>query len=148
MDKTVLCYLQKNDSYLFLYRNKKENDLNEGKWIGVGGHIEKGETKEDALKREIKEETNLDIHSFIYHGEIIFKNDDYEEVMYLYTSDDFLGEMKPCDEGELHWVKKKDIMNLNLWDGDKVFLPLLIEGKKDIKLTLIYSGKKLVKIIK
>ena len=148
MDKTVLCYLQKNDSYLFLYRNKKENDLNEGKWIGVGGHIEKGETKEDALKREIKEETNLDIRSFTYHGEIIFKNDDYEEVMYLYTSDDFLGEMKPCDEGELNWVKKTDIMNLNLWEGDKVFLPLLIEGKKDIKLTLIYSGKKLVKIIK
>ena len=148
MDKTVLCYLQKNDSYLFLYRNKKENDLNEGKWIGVGGHIEKGETKEDTLKREIKEETNLDIQSFTYHGEIIFKNDDYEEVMYLYTSDDFLGEMKPCDEGELHWVKKTDIMYLNLWEGDKVFLPLLIEGKKDIKLTLIYSGKKLVKIIK
>ena len=148
MDKTVLCYLQKNDSYLFLYRNKKENDLNEGKWIGVGGHIEKGETKEETLKREIKEETNLDIHSFTYHGEIIFKNDDYEEVMYLYTSNDFSGEIKTCDEGELHWVKKKDIMSLNLWEGDKVFLPLLIEGKKDIKLTLIYSGKKLVKMIK
>ena len=117
-------------------------------WEFPGGKIEPNESKEEALIREIKEETNLDIQSFTYHGEIIFKNDDYEEVMYLYTSDDFLGEMKPCDEGELHWVKKKDIMNLNLWEGDKVFLPLLIEGKKDIKLTLVYSGKKLVKMIK
>ena len=141
MDKTVLCYLEKNDCYLMLYRNKKEHDLNEGKWIGIGGHIEQGETKEEALIREIKEETNLDLKSFKYYGEIIFVNDDYSEVMYLYTSNDFTGDMKPCDEGELRWIKKSEILNLNLWEGDRIFLPMLMSGKDNIKLKLVYSGK-------
>lgn len=146
MDKTVLCYLINNNQYLMLFRNKKKDDLNEGKWIGVGGHLEKGETKEQALVREIKEETGLDLHSSIFRGELVFKNDDYEEIMYLYTSDDFSGTLINCDEGELRWINKEDIMNLNMWEGDKAFLPRLINSNNFIKMTLIYSKGKLVKV--
>ena len=147
MDKTVLCYLERNNQYLMLFRNKKKNDLNGSKWIGVGGHLEKGETKEQALTREIKEETGLDIISFTYRGELLFINDDFEEIMYLYTSSDFKGELKECDEGELHWVDKDKIMDLNLWEGDRAFLPLLINSDKFIKMKLIYKQSNLVDVI-
>ena len=147
MDKTVLCYLERNNQYLMLFRNKKKDDLNGSKWIGVGGHLEKGETKEQALIREIKEETGLDIISFTYRGELLFINDDFEEIMYLYTSSDFKGELKECDEGELHWVKKDKIMDLNLWEGDRAFLPLLINSDKFIKMKLIYKQSNLVDVI-
>ena len=147
MDKTVLCYLHRGDKYLLLYRNKKNNDINEGKWIGIGGHIEPGETKELALKREVKEETGLLINSYKYRGDLIFINDDYEEIMYLYTSDDFSGELIECDEGELHWIDKDKILELNLWEGDRTFLPKLLNTDEFIKMTLRYSKDQLIEVV-
>lgn len=146
MDKTVLCYLEKDNQYLMLLRNKKKEDINALKWIGVGGHIEENETKEEALVREIKEETGLTINTYKYRGELIFINNDFSEIMYLYTSDDFSGELIECNEGELHWINKAEIMNLNLWEGDKVFLPLLINSDKFIKMKLIYKDDILVEV--
>ena len=147
MDKTVLCYLHRGDKYLLLYRNKKNNDINEGKWIGIGGHIEPNETKELALKREVEEETGLLINSFKYRGDLIFINDDYEEIMYLYTSDDFSGELIECDEGELHWIEKDKILELNLWEGDRTFLPKLLNTDEFIKMTLRYSKDQLIEVV-
>lgn len=146
MDKTVLCYLEKDNQYLMLLRNKKKEDINALKWIGVGGHIEENETKEEALVREVKEETGLTINTYKYRGELIFINNDFSEIMYLYTSDDFSGELIECNEGELHWINKAEIMNLNLWEGDKVFLPLLINSDKFIKMKLIYKDDILVEV--
>lgn len=144
MDKTVLCYLYKDHSYLMMYRNKKSHDINHHKYVGIGGHLEPGETKEAALIREIKEETGLTLNSFKYRGELIFINGDYQEVMYLYLSDDFSGELIDCDEGELLWVKEDDLLSLNMWEGDKYFLEPLIHTDEFIKMTLIYDGDKLV----
>lgn len=146
MDKTVLCYLNKGDSYLMLYRNKKENDINKDKYIGIGGHIEKGETKEQALIREVKEETGLLINQYEYRGELIFINDDYEEIMYLYTSSDFFGQLIDCDEGELIWIDKKNLPSLNIWEGDRYFLEPLFNSDEFIKMTLRYSGDKLIEV--
>lgn len=148
MEKTVLCYLEKDHQYLMLFRNKKKHDLNEAKWIGVGGHLEEGESKEEALFREVFEETGLTINSYEYRGELLFVNDDFEEIMYLYTSNDFSGKLKECDEGELHWVDKNKIMELNLWEGDKAFLPLLINTKQFIRLKLIYKQSQIVEVTK
>ena len=148
MDKTVLCYLYKDHSYLMMYRNKKINDINHDKYIGIGGHLEKGETKEEALIREVKEETDLTLNSFKYRGELIFINGDYQEVMYLYLSDDFSGKLRECDEGELVWVNEKDLLSLNMWEGDKYFLEPLINTDSFIKMTLTYDGDKLVSVVK
>lgn len=148
MEETVLCYLEKDNQYLMLLRNKKKHDINANKWIGVGGHIEKGESKEEALKREVKEETGLTINSYKYRGELLFVNDDFEEIMYLYTSNDFSGELIECDEGELRYINKSEIMNLNLWEGDKAFLSLLINTDQFIKMKLIYKADQLVEVIK
>ena len=123
-----------------LHRTKKEHDINEGKWIGVGGHIEFAESPEECLIREVKEETNLTLTSYKFRGVVTFvSGDELCEYMALYTADGFEGEIKPCDEGELHWVKKSDLFDLNLWEGDKIFLKMLIEDAPFFSLKLVYN---------
>lgn len=146
MDYTVLCYLKRDNQYLFMLRNKEKNDLNEGKWIGIGGHLEPGESKEEALIREVKEETGFTIKSFSYRGEILFINNDYQEIMYVFTSDDFEGEMIDCDEGELSWIDEDKILDLNLWEGDRYFLKPLLNSDKNIKMVMRYKDKQLVEV--
>lgn len=146
MDITVLAYIKKDDSYLMLLRNKKSNDMNEGKWLGVGGHVEKNETPNQALFREIKEETNLDVIDFTYRGKLTFINDEYSEIMHLYTVEKFSGEIRECDEGTLEFKKIKDIPNLNIWEGDKVFLDLIAKDEPFFELTLIYKNGELKEV--
>ncbi len=146
MIKTVICYLEKGDKVLMLYRNKKENDLNGGKYIGVGGHIEKGETIEDAVIREVKEETNLDIVRLDYFGKVMFYIDDYTEEMYVFTSSEFTGELSECDEGTLYWVDKNKILDLPLWEGDKYFIELIKSDIRDFELCLTYKNDKLINV--
>ena len=146
MDKTVLAYIKKDDKYLMLFRNKKKVDINKGKWIGIGGHIEKDESKEQALVREIKEETGLDVLHYIYRGELLFVNNDFEEIMYLYLVDEVKGSLIECDEGELAWFKKEELMKLNMWEGDYKFLPLLLNTEDFIRLELRYSNDQLVEV--
>lgn len=120
--QTVLIYLKRNNQFLMLYRNKEENDINKGKYIGVGGHLEKGETPEQALIREVKEETGLDLHSYTYYGKVFFSDTGVNELMHVYVSSDFTGELIECDEGELKWVDIDQLKTLPMWEGDYLFL--------------------------
>lgn len=145
---TTLCYIEKNDSYLMLHRVKKENDLNKDKWIGVGGKFEEGETPEECLLREVKEETGLTLTSYRMRGIITFISDEWgTEYMFLYTADGYTGEMMPCKEGNLEWVPKSEIEKLNLWEGDKVFFRLLNENTGFFSLKLRYEGENLVESV-
>ena len=148
MINTTLCYIEKDNKYLMLLRNKKENDLNEGKWIGIGGKFLPGETAEQCLLREAYEETDLKLTEFRFHGIIKFNSDKWEsEDMYLYSASGFEGEVDfNCPEGELRWIDKDKIMDLNLWEGDRLFLKDLLEGKDEINMTLTYEGDKLINI--
>lgn len=148
--KTTLSYIRKDGQYLMLYRNKKENDINEGKWIGVGGKFEKGESADACMKREVFEETGLTVTDFHYYGVIRFYEEGGETIlMYLYTVDDFEGEAKTeCDEGILKWVPEEELLSLSTWEGDKEFLVPMLEGKESINMSLYYKGDKLVKVIK
>ncbi|EEA84502.1 NUDIX hydrolase [Peptacetobacter hiranonis] len=132
MNKTVLttiCYIEKGGKTLMLYRNKKKNDVHEGKYVGIGGKFEFGETPEECIIREIKEETGLTVNSLRYHGLISFPkfaNDD-NWYMFIFSCRDFEGEvpedrLDDCPEGRLLWVDNDKVMDLNMWDGDRVFL--------------------------
>ena len=138
---TTICYIKKNDSYLMLHRVKKENDINRDKWIGVGGHFEHGESPEDCLLREVKEETGLTLNSWSFRGIItFFYNNESAEYMCLYDSDDFSGQIKECDEGVLEWIKISDLLKLELWEGDKIFLKLLQDNERSFfSLKLVYD---------
>lgn len=143
---TTLCYIQKGDSYLFLRRNKKPNDVNEGKCIGVGGHLEEGETPAQCLKREILEETGLTVKKYVYVGKIDFLNSACDpERMYLYRVTEVEGELRECDEGELFYCPKGQMMDLPLWEGDKIFLPLL-ESPSPFGLDLLYDHDDLIEV--
>ena len=136
---STLCYLERDECYLMLHRIKKENDINKGKWIGIGGHIEGTETPGECLIRETMEETGLTLHSFRYRGIITFVYGDVLEYMFLFTSNDFSGDLKECDEGILQWVPINDIPDLALWEGDRIFLKLLWENADFFSLKLVYD---------
>ena len=141
MQPTTLCYIEKEDSYLLLHRISKKHDVNKDKWIGVGGKFEDKESPEECLLREVKEETGLTLTSYRLRGIVTFVSDRWvTEYMFLYTADGFEGEMIPCDEGTLEWVKKKDMEKLNLWEGDKIFFRLLEENAPFFSLKLCYEG--------
>ena len=142
--ETVLAYIEKDNSFLMLLRNKKKYDINANKWIGVGGHLEKEETPEDALIREIKEETGLDVISYSKKGLIYFNYDDISELMHLYIVNDFKGELIECDEGTLKWIKKNDLFSLDLWEGDRIFLKKLLNEEPYFELELNYLKDKLI----
>lgn len=147
MEETVLIYLEKDNKYLMMLRNKKKNDLNQGKYIGIGGHIELGETKEQALIREVKEETSLMVKSFVYRAKLTFINDDYSEIMHLFTSNDFTGHLNEnCNEGDLFWVEKEKILDLPLWEGDKAFLDVMKNSDDYFEMTLTYKNDELVSV--
>lgn len=137
---STLCYIEKDEKYLMLHRIVKKNDVNKDKWIGVGGHFEDGESPEDCVIREVKEETGYTLTSYRYRGLVTFVFADVEtEYMSLFTADEFEGEQIECNEGVLEWVAVKDVWKLNLWEGDKIFFRLLEEEIPFFSLKLVYS---------
>lgn len=141
MTQTTLCYMEKGDQYLMLHRTKKENDCNRDKWIGVGGHFEEGETPEQCLLREVWEETGLTLTRYRYRGVVYFHSDQYEsEGMHLFTASEWTGEQKICSEGDLEWIDKAKLLQLPMWEGDRIFLRLLDEDAPFFELTLRYRG--------
>ena len=140
MLNTTQCYLERGDEYLMLHRVKKEKDINKDKWIAVGGKFEEGESPEDCVLREVYEETGLTLRSWRYRGIVTFVLERYgTEYMHIFTSDDFTGALKDCDEGVLEWVKKDAVPSLPIWEGDKIFLRLLSEEVPFFSLKLCYD---------
>lgn len=147
MKNTTLVYLEKNDQYLMLLRNKKDIDENKGKWIGVGGKFEEGESPEDCLLRETYEETGLRLTDYRFRGIVTFVSDEWgTEYMHLFTADGFEGELKECEEGELRWIDKSEVLKLNLWPGDRVFLEMLFQDLPFFTVKLTYRGEELIEV--
>ena len=145
MKNTTLCYIEKDGQYLMLHRVKKENDLNHDKWIGVGGKFEDKESPEECLLREAKEETGLTLTDYCYRGIVTFVSNEWPtEYMHLFTAHGFTGEIIECDEGKLEWIDKKKLLELTLWEGDKIFLRLLDSDEPFFSLKLQYEGDNLV----
>ena len=143
---STICHIEKDGKWLMLLRNKKKNDLNEGKWIGIGGKREADETMEECCIRECLEETGLTVIRPEFHGVVHFRSDKWEaEEMYVYTAPEFTGELnEDCSEGTLRWIPKEDILSLNLWAGDRLFLTPLLTGGVMPEMTLRYVGDDLV----
>lgn len=141
---TTLCYLEKEEKYLMLHRVKKKDDMNQDKWLGVGGHLEEGESPEECLIREVKEETGLTLTSFKGRGIITFVSEEYpDEYMFLYTADGFTGTLSDCREGNLEWIEKEKIGELPIWEGDRIFFELLKDDVPFFSLKLAYQGERL-----
>ncbi|MGE5429978.1 MAG: NUDIX hydrolase [Syntrophomonadaceae bacterium] len=131
MKLATLCYVKHNGSTLMLHRIKKQNDMHEGKWNGLGGKLELGETPEECVIREVHEESGLKIDSPRLHGFITFPVFDGVDDWYVfvYSADSFEGELIDSNEGVLKWIPDDELFDLNLWEGDKTFIEWMLEGK-------------------
>ena len=151
MINTTLCYITRGNEVLMLHRTKKKNDINQDKWIGVGGKFEGTESPDECLLREVREETGLTLTSWQCRGVVTFlqecNSEIFGEFMYLFTADGFEGKLKECDEGELQWVSREFLNALPKWEGDKIFLDLLWQDSPFFLLTLRYQGDKLTEAI-
>lgn len=142
----TLCYVMKDDKTLMLHRVKKKDDFHEGKWNGLGGKFEDGETPEECVIREVEEESGLKIEEPHLHGFITFpefdgKNDWY---VFLYSAEKFEGNLlQNPGEGNLEWIANENLLKLNLWEGDKIFIKWLFE-KKFFSAKFIYKNKKFI----
>ncbi len=147
MINTTLCYITRGDEVLMLHRIKKKQDINQDKWIGVGGKFEGTESPDECLLREVYEETGLTLTSWKCRGVVTFlqeqESDLFGEFMYLFTADGFEGSLKDCDEGVLQWVSRDFLDSLPKWEGDQIFLELLWQDAPFFLLTLRYRGDQL-----
>lgn len=146
---TTLCYLEQNDKFLMLHRVKKKHDVNQDKWIGVGGHALAYESPEDCLIREVQEETGLTLTDYRFRGIVTFALKGVEtQYMCLYTAVGWEGELDyNCPEGVLEWVEKDRVDDLELWPGDRVFFKLLRENYPFFSLKLFYDEDRLEECI-
>ena len=146
MKNTTVCYLERDNAYLMLHRVKKQNDENKDKWVGIGGKFEYGESPFDCVRREFLEETGLTLTDPRYRGIITFVSDEYgTEYMHLFSAKNYDGRIKEnCDEGVLEWIAKDELLKLNLWEGDKIFLKLLDTEPRFFSLKLCYSKNDLI----
>ena len=141
MKLSTLCYIQRDNCYLMLHRVKKQHDVNEGKWIGVGGKLEENESPEECIAREVREETGLALIHPRMRGLLTFISPGWDsEIIFLYTSE-AEGEMiTDCNEGNLKWVPIEDVPKLNLWLGDRVFLDMLLKTERFFSIKFVYNG--------
>lgn len=147
MKLTVSCYLEQKDCWLMLHRTKKKEDLNKGKWIGVGGKLEPGESPDECVLREVREETGLTLTEYRLRGLITFNflgpdvPSGWEtEYMFLYTATAWEGELTECSEGDLAWIPLCDVPTLNLWPGDRIFMERLRANSPFFSYKMIYAG--------
>ncbi len=145
MRNSTICYIKKNNKTLMLHRIKKENDIHQGKWIGLGGKMEEGETPEECIVREVKEESGLRIKKPRLRGILTFPKfkDNEDWYVFLFTAKEFEGELIESQEGTLQWIDDTEIFNLNLWEGDKLFLKWL-EDNRLFSGKLVYENGRLI----
>ncbi len=140
MRLTTLCYAENDGRWLMMHRTKKAADENAGKWIGLGGHMREDESPEECVRREVREEAGLELEGLRLRGILTFILPDWgNELTFLYTARAEDRELPECDEGELRWIRIEEAEKLPLWEGDRIFLPLLRTREDCFSLKLIYA---------
>lgn len=143
---STLCYIEKDGKYLMLHRTKKKNDISKGKWLGIGGKFEDGESPEECVIREVKEETGLTLNTYKLRCAVTYVSTNWEtEYVYVFTSNDFTGELIECNEGDLQWVEKDKVTELDTWEGDKIFVEKIQKNNTFFTVKFNYDNERLIK---
>lgn len=127
-----------------VHRNRKANDIHEGKWNGLGGKFEAGESPEECVIREVHEESGLSIHQPKLCGLIMFPNFKGNDwYVFVFTATEFSGDLIDSPEGQLEWIKDHELTGLNLWESDPIFFPWIEKGEF-FSAKFAYDGDKLL----
>ncbi len=152
----TLAYIVNQSDVLLLYRNKKENDFHEGKFVAIGGRLEPGETPLECILRELIEETGyelssteIDYRGYIYFDEVS-RNKTKEDLpafnwlVFIYYAR--VDEKKIIDnsEGELQWFSFDEVPYDKMWAGDKIFTPKILLSNDIIEGKFLYKGEEIV----
>lgn len=141
----TLCYVKRDGMTLMVHRNKKSNDIHEGKWNGLGGKFEVGESPEECVRREVLEEAGLVIHNPKLHGLVMFPGfKGHDWYVFVFTARDFEGELIESPEGRLEWIDDAELPRLNLWPSDLIFLPWL-EQERFFSAKFVYDGEEFIR---
>ncbi len=136
----TLCYLKRDGQTLMIFRNKKPNDIHAGKWNGLGGKFEPGETPEECVIREMREESGLEIKNPRLHGLVMFPGfKDADWYVFVFTAKDFSGELIESPEGNLKWIPDEELETLSLWPSDHFFFQWMRE-RKFFSAKFVYEG--------
>lgn len=127
MKVATLCYVRQNGRTLMIHRVKKANDMHQGKWNGLGGKLIGGETPEECAIREIEEESGLHVGRLMLKGLLTFPQfaNDEDWYAFVFVAEQPTGDLIESPEGDLAWIDDLDLLKLNLWEGDRVFIPWL-----------------------
>ena len=146
MKLATLCYIQKDNKTLMIHRVKDKDDMHYGKWNGLGGKFEPGESPEECVIREIREECGLTLRNPILKGIMTFpqfsKGEDWWA--FIFIAREFEGSLKESSEGDLEWIDNDKLFDLDLWDGDKIFIEWL-KKKGFFSAKFVYKDGKLTK---
>ena len=142
MKLATLCYIEKDNQYLMLHRNKKLNDMHKDFWVGLGGKFEAGESPEECVIREVYEESGIILSNPKLRGILTFPNDynDEDWYVFLFLANDFSGDLKQSNEGDLAWVNKDKLDDLPMHEGDRCFIKLLQEEKGVFSIKYNYDN--------
>ncbi|MBM3151830.1 MAG: 8-oxo-dGTP diphosphatase [Chloroflexi bacterium] len=139
----TLCYIKHEGQTLMVFRNKKPGDIHAGKWNGLGGKFEPGETPEECVIRELREESGLEIANPHWRGLLMFpgfKGDDW--YVFVFTAAEFTGELIDSPEGDLRWVPDDELESLSLWPSDRIFFQWMREGRF-FSAKFVYEGEEM-----
>ena len=137
VELTVLCLIHQNDKYLL--QNRVKDD-----WKGLtlpGGHIEKNESIIDAVIREMKEETGLDIQNPKLCGIKQFPIENGRYIVFLFQTDEFHGEVTSSEEGEMVWVKKSELPKIDTVNDLSLLLQVMVNDNLTEFRYVIENGK-------
>ena len=137
----TLCYIHHDGHTLMLHRVKRKNDIHTGKWNGLGGKFEPGESPEECVVREVREESGLEIGAPRLRGLLMFpgfKGNDW--YVFVFTAEGFSGELNENSEGFLKWIPDGELEALPLWPSDHIFFSWLRE-EKFFSAKFVYRGE-------
>ncbi len=146
MKLATLCYIKKDKKTLMLHRTKKKNDMHKGKWVGLGGKFEAGESPEECVIREVYEESGLILKNPCLKGILTFpkaKGEKYDWRVFVFSANEFEGELIESPEGDLEWIDDIELLSLNLWEGDRISIKWL-NRKEFFSAKFIYENDVLV----
>jgi 8-oxo-dGTP diphosphatase len=144
MKLATLCYVQTHGKTLMIHRVKRDDDMHKGKWNGLGGKVEPGETPEECVIREVREECGLTVKNPSLKGFLTFPAFDGVDDWYVivFVASEYEGELIESEEGVLQWVEDSKLVHLNVWEGDRVFLKWLTQ-KGFFSAKFVYRNGKL-----